>query len=211
MPKHIYSELLCVGVNDFSISLDACCAEDANKMAGRSGYFDTVISNIKWLSKETYVTVGIVLTEKTQITVLDVVRFAHDLGVNDIRIITAAQYNGALPYLEMIPNDVLDAHPILNYRVKNLLSGKNVRGIKESDSRRCYLVQDDSAVAGRWHFPCVIHMREGGEPIGEIGSTMMQDRVEWSLEHDTHDDPICVSNCLDCLVDYNNLAKELAA
>jgi hypothetical protein len=66
------------------------------------------------------------------------------------------------------------------------------------------LVKDDSVVAGKWHFPCVIHMREGGEPIGEVNENMYEDRKKWSLNHNTHQDPICVKNCLDCLVDYNN-------
>jgi len=206
-PRELYASLLSAGVNDFSISLDACCTLDAEKMAGRTGYFDDVVSNIKWLSKETYVTVGIVLTEETQSTVGSVVEFAHKLGVSDIRIITAAQYNGPPSSLESISGEILDAHPILKYRVNNLLSGKNVRGIGFSDTNRCHLVKDDSAVAGKWHFPCVIYMREGGEPIGEIGETMRSDRYAWSQKHNTHNDPICATNCLDCLVEYNNLVE----
>jgi len=205
LPAERYRLLLEAGVNDFSISLDACCAENADKMAGRNGYFQTVIDNIIWLSQETYVTVGIVLTKETESTVIDVVKFAHDLGVHDIRIITAAQYNGALLKLENIPKFILEAHPILKYRVNNLISGKNVRGISNTDSNRCYLVRDDSVVAGKWHFPCVIHMREGGEPIGEVSNKMIEDRYKWSLNHNTHEDLICINNCLDCLVDYNNV------
>jgi molybdenum cofactor biosynthesis enzyme MoaA len=209
MPTERYIELHGLGVNDFSISLDACCAEDADRMAGRSSGFDNIVENIKVLSAMTYVTVGIVLTEYTESTVVDVVKFADALGVADIRIISAAQYNGALSKLRDIPAYILDAHPILQYRVNNLLSGKNVRGISNSDSKKCYLVQDDMVVAGKWHFPCVIHMREGGEPIGEIGETMRLDRFVWSETHDTHADPICKKNCLDCLVDYNNKAEEI--
>lgn len=206
--RSIYEDLLIAGVNDFSISLDACCAEDAARMAGRDGFFDTLINNIEYLSKRTYVTVGIVLTRETAENVSNVVKFADALGVSDIRIISAAQYNGELFHLEKIPSDLLQKFPILKYRVNNLLHGKNVRGLKSIDSKRCYLVEDDYAVAGRWHFPCVIHMREGGEPIGEIGDNMQSARVEWSKTHDCHLDPICVNNCLDCLVDYNNCANK---
>ena len=207
LPKEKYLSLLESGVNDFSISLDACCAENADKMAGRKGYFQTVIDNIEWLSKETYVTVGIVLTSETENTVVEVVNFAHDLGVSDIRIITSAQYNGALSKLENISKNILDSHPILKYRVNNLLNGKSVRGISDSDSAKCFLVRDDSVVAGKWHFPCVIHMREGGKPIGIVSENMMEERVNWSNNHDTHSDSICRNNCLDCLVDYNNACQ----
>lgn len=205
LQKTKYESLLEFGVNDFSISLDACCAEDANRMSGRNGYFQQVIDNIEWLSKQTYVTVGIVLTKETQSLVVDVIKFAHDLGVDDIRIITSSQYNDRLTKLESIPDEILNAHPILKYRVNNLLLGKNVRGINlDIDCNKCYLVQDDSVVAGIWHFPCVIYMREGGEPIGTIDDNMQEQRLEWSKNHDTHKDKICVNNCLDCLVDYNN-------
>ena len=199
-----YQRLLDNGVNDFSISLDACCASGTNKMAGKDGYFETIISNIEYLSKSTYVTVGIVLTEENAKDVSDIVKFAYDLGVSDIRIISSAQYNGFLFHLEKIPNEILDIYPILKYRVNNFLSDKFLRGIGQQDSKRCYLVEDDYAVAGKWHFPCVIHMREGGEPIGEVGENMQEKRIEWSKFHNTHEDPICKKNCLDCLVDYNN-------
>jgi len=206
--KSLYQALLMLGVNDFSISLDACCAEDSDKMAGREGYFDTVVENIRWLSQETYVTVGLVFTDERASEVASVVEFAASLGVSDIRIISAAQYDGSLLHLEKISQELLDKYPVLNYRVSNLINGRNVRGMKDSVTNRCYLVRDDYAVAGKWHFPCVIHMREGGEPIGEIGDNMQKEREEWSKTHDTHSDPICIKNCLDCLVDYNNLAHQ---
>lgn len=209
MPTEKYINLFELGVNDFSISLDACCAEDADKMAGRPSGFDNIVENIKILSALTYVTVGIVLTEYTESTVVDVIKFADSMGVADIRIISAAQYNGELSKLDTVPTYIMEAHPILKYRVNNLLSGRNVRGISDDDSNRCHLVKDDMVVAGKWHFPCVIHMREGGEPIGEVSANVQRDRILWSENHDTHVDPICKKNCLDCLVDYNNKAEEI--
>lgn len=206
--RSVYEDLLIAGVNDFSISLDACCAEDAARMAGRSDFFDTLINNIKYLSERTYVTVGIVLTSETAKNVSNVVVFADSLGVSDIRIISAAQYNGGIFHLENIPAHLLNKFPILKYRVNNLIDGRNVRGLMPGDSPRCYLVEDDYAVAGRWHFPCVIHMREGGEPIGEVGENMQAERLAWSKNHDSQNDPICLKNCLDCLIDYNNCANK---
>jgi len=200
-----YKKLLDAGVNDFSISLDGCCAENVDKMSGKKGYFESIISNIEFLSEETYVTAGIVLTKDTEPTLTNVIKLAHDLGVSDIRIITAAQYNGNISNLENIPKEILKKYPILNYRVNNLISGRNIRGISNNDSRRCYLVRDDSVVAGKWHFPCVIYMREGGEPIGSIYNDMTIERYNWSISHNTHKDIICKTNCLDCLIDYNNL------
>ena len=79
-----------------------------------------------------------------------------------------------------------------------------MRGIKFKDTHTCWLALDDMAVAGGYHFPCIIYMREQGDPIGRITSDVRKDRLNWLMKHDTYKDPICCNNCLDVCVDYNN-------
>lgn len=205
----LYKELVGYGVNDFSISLDACCSSFGDKMAGVSGQWENVVNNIKELSKITYVTVGVVLTEDNVQDTKQIIEFASGLDVSDIRIISAAQYNMLLDGVTDISQSILDKHPILKYRINNIKKGRNVRGISKSDCHQCHLVKDDSVVAGKWHFPCVIHMREGGNPIGEIGSEMRKDRVKWFTAHNSYEDPICQKNCLDICIDYNNKCSQI--
>lgn len=205
----LYKELIESGVNDFSISLDACCAEDGDKMAGMiSGSWNKVIENIKKISNKVYTTVGIVLTPDNIDKTIDTIRFAHTLGVADIRIISAAQWNEPIPRLDEIEQEIIDAHPILKYRVNHFINGINVRGIKETDSKKCALVLDDSIIAGEYHFPCVIYMREKGEAIGKVGPNMRKERFEWFKNHDCFADPICKKNCLDVCLNYNNKYRE---
>jgi molybdenum cofactor biosynthesis enzyme MoaA len=202
-----YMELVEAGVNDFSISLDACCAADCSKMAGGDDsdiLWGILTHNIRELSKVTYVTVGVVLTDDNVAQMQGIVEYAHSLGVSDIRIIPAAQEGNMIAGVEDIPQAILDAHPILAYRVANILSGKPVRSIQEYDSKRCYIPVDDSVVAGDNHFACVIYLREQGDPIGQVGPNMRQERIEWSEEHDAFNDPICRKNCLDVCVEHNN-------
>ena len=90
--KDLYNELLRRGVNDFSISLDACCSSTCDKMSGRQGKLEKIISNIELLARRTYVTVGIVLTPDNEEEVDYTVTAAKSLGVSDIRIIPAAQW-----------------------------------------------------------------------------------------------------------------------
>jgi len=59
------------------------------------------------------------------------------------------------------------------------------------------------------HYPCIIYLREWGDPIGELGAQTRIDRLRWAQEHDTHEDPICRKNCLDVCVDYNNKARSV--
>jgi len=205
----LYKELIEAGCNDFSISLDACCSEDGDRMAGNvKGSWDLVVKNIAELSSLTYVTVGVVLTPENIDATIDTIRFAHGLGVADIRIISAAQWNKPIPRLNEVEEGIRKAHPILNYRIQHFAEGRNVRGIKFTDTKKCALVLDDSIIAGDYHFPCVIYMREKGEPIGKVSADMRKERGEWFQTHDCFEDSICKANCLDVCTDYNNKYRE---
>lgn len=202
----LYKNLIDCGVNDFSISLDACCSSTGDIMAGKSGIWQTVIDNIRELSKLTYVTVGIVITDNNIHELNDIITLAHNLGVADIRIISAAQFNQKLDI--NIDQHILDSHPILNYRINNMRKDKNVRGLQNTDSHKCYLVMDDSAILNGYHYPCIIYMREKGLYIGKVSEDMRQERINWMITHDTHNDPICKNNCLDVCIDYNNKYRD---
>jgi len=203
-----YLELLDAGINDFSISLDACCAAFGYKMNGKVPYaWEKTVHNIEALSKKTYVTVGCVFDENNADMAREVVKFADQLGVADIRIISSAQYNKALRGLYGLDGDILNRHPILAYRIKNYVKGINVRGLGSTDSSRCYLVMDDMAIAKNYHFPCIIYLREDGKAIGGVGPKMRKERISWSIKHNVFDDPICRKNCLDVCRDFNNRVR----
>jgi len=200
-----YLDLTYAGVNDFSISLDACCASFGDKMAGNvKGAWEKVVSNIEKLSKLTYVTVGVVVTEETISQLPEIIKYADSLGVSDIRIISAAQFNKVLDVVKDLPDEIVNKYPILKYRVNNIRNGRNVRGLDELSSNKCGLVLDDMAVAGNRHFPCIIYMREGGKEIGKVGPNMRKEREGWYNNHNTFEDPICKKNCLDVCEDHNN-------
>jgi hypothetical protein len=198
----LYERLVIAGVNDFSISLDACCAAGNAAMTGQGSYWERVTQNIRRLAKLTYVTVGIVLTEQNWHDADKIIEFAVELGVSDIRVIPAAQISCDLPRLK--PVSPIGLFPILDYRSRNLASGRAVRGISDGDTNRCPLVLDDMAVCEGNHYPCIIYLREGGDAIGRMSSRSRDERHQWFQDHDTHRDRICRNNCLDVCVDYNN-------
>jgi molybdenum cofactor biosynthesis enzyme MoaA len=203
-----YERLVRLGVNDFSISLDACCASTADEMAGVKGKFKTVTDNISRLSKLTYVTVGVVINQQNIKEGLNTIKFADNLGVSDIRVISSAQFNGELTEFVKTEKDIREKNPILKYRLNNFMNGRSVRGIELGDSNKCRIVMDDSCIAGKHHYPCIIHFRERGDAIGKVGENMRQERINWSRNHNTQLDPICRKNCLDVCIDYNNKAED---
>lgn len=203
----LYQNLIDVGVNDFSISLDGgCCAIGDAMTGGISGSWDKVVETIKFISSQTYLSVGMVFTERNIEQACEVVLFADSLGVSDIRVIPSAQYNRALRSLSFLSDEILSRHPILRYRINHIREGISIRGLRDTDTSKCRLVLDDMAVAGGKHFPCIIYLREGGDAIGSIGSDMRVERERWMNGHFPKDDPICRKNCLDVCRQYNNSA-----
>lgn len=205
-----YISLVDAGVNDFSISLDSRCPSVCNKMSGRVNVWDRITSNIKELSKISYVTVGVVLTENNYHELNDIIIFADSLGVSDIRVIPASQVSKKLKGLS-IDKSNLEKYPILKYRFDNFLSEKGVRGLTEKDNCKCPLVLDDMAVLNNKHYPCVIYMREHGLPIGDMYDTInniRKLRETWFKDHNCFEDGICKNNCLDVCIDYNNKVKQ---
>ena len=206
----LYEKLFLAGVNDFSISLDSgCCSVGKKLTGGVDGAWEKVVSNIREISKFCYVTVGMVFTEENIGTAIEDIKFADALGVADIRIISSAQYNKAIENLQTLPEELLNRHPILKYRVNNYLSDVPIRGMTEKNCNKCKLVLDDMAVAGDFHFPCIIYMRQAGNPIGRVSQNMRQERLDWYKNTNTFNDKICRENCLDVCVAFNDKAVDL--
>ncbi|MFT3890596.1 MAG: hypothetical protein QM730_03090 [Anaerolineales bacterium] len=156
----------------------------------------------------TYVTASIVFTEENIEQADKIISFAHELGVADIRFVTASHGEQLVLKTQNIPSDLLDKNPILSYRTKNLHVGRQVRGLQPSDAHKCHLVLDDSVVSGKWHYPCGVYFREGGMPIGEVGPAMREQRAEWFKSTDTHAETICAQFCSDFYIEYNNRCEE---
>ncbi len=205
---HVYQELIDAGANDFSISLDACCASDGHKMAGVKFDFEAFLDNIRNLSKQVYTTVGIVLTSDNIQRAIDTIKLADTLGVSDIRIIPAAQYSAKLE-LPDLPQNILDKYPILSFRWSKMQQNLPVRGIISHSANKCPLVLDDMAVMQGKHYPCIIYLREGGKEIGEVSPNMRLEREQWYKTHNPFSDPICAKNCLDFCQEYNKRIEQI--
>ncbi len=210
-PLDFYKHLIKIGVNDFSISLDAgCCSIGKVMTGGNSWAWSKASETIKELSKLTYVTVGMVFNESNINHVEESIKWVDSLNPKDIRIIPSAQYNKAIKKISDLPFQLIGKYPILRYRVSNLVDKIPFRGISKQDSKKCYLVLDDLAILGNYQFPCIIYLREQGNPIGKFDEDFRKKRLDWFHEHNVSKDKICSKNCLDVCRDHNNRCKYYA-
>ncbi len=210
-PIDRYEELIDLGATHFSISIDEKDPVAFDKMVGVSGSWEKVVQNIAHLSKVAYVTASTVFNRDNWERAPEIVEFIHCLGVADIRFSTATQFNKLVPKLEEIPEFILRSHPILRYRVANLIKGINMRG--HNTNKRCWLPLDDMVVSSKYHFPCTMQMREGGQYIGKIlrdsdesNKTMAEiraERAKWCESHDCETDEICQKYCMDFIIAHN--------
>lgn len=202
-----YQNLIDLGVNDFSISLDSGCCSIANKISGqKQKSIDLIAKNIQKISQQTYVTIGMVFTEDNLERCKEEISFADSLGPSDIRVIPSAQYNKALIELTHLPKELLEKYQILRYRINNIKKDIPVRGLTDDNNNKCWLAIDDMAVAGNYHFPCIIYLREGGAPIGKVSANIRQERAKWIKTHSPIKDKVCKTNCLDVCRLYNETA-----
>jgi MoaA/NifB/PqqE/SkfB family radical SAM enzyme len=199
-----YLNLIRAGVNDISISLDACCSSTGETMAGKKDVYDHVLANIEALAPLVYVTIGVVLTDQNYHEVNKIVNLAKQFRVGDIRLISAAQQDNIIT----LPKHH-EGRPILTYRCRNATLARGCRGLRPNDAHRCYLALDDMAVMNGKHYPCIIYMREHGKPVGPLDNTVRTQRLKWVQTHNSWLDPICKANCLDVCIDYNNKWREL--
>lgn len=141
-------------------------------------------------------------------------QFLGDLGVSDIKLATATQFEGEIPLevLDRIPQALLDRMPVLRYRIEHYKLGRPVRGLLEGrDSHRCMWVVDDIVLTPDGHYPCIVYPREKGVPIGVLKTVaeMREDRLAWAIAKDTFEDAICTQYCMDIFADCNKRIEEL--
>ena len=181
------------GADMFSISIDDY---DLDILSGR-GYKNPskIISNIKELSKNTYVNIGLVIDSKNKDRIEDIIDFILKLGVDDIKLSTSTKDEAIPVFTKSYP-----AYPILNYRVENFKNGHQMRGWP---GKKCKIAENDVTIVGNHHYPCLVYFREGGKAIGAIIDDARKQRNAWVILHNPKDDTICKKYCMDFKCEFN--------
>lgn len=210
----VYEALVKAGVAEFSISLDSTDPEEANRLAGgRPNVLVRVERTIKAvtdLGAKVYIGMTCSASKPDTDSMRATVDRVVALGATDVKIMSLAQDGGVVD-TSWLDEDTAQRFPFLAWRARNFKQGRDVRGLRDGDTGKCSLVLDDVTIAGEHHYPCNVYFREGGKPIGDVGTPdeMLAARAKWYESHDSQTDPICSTMCMDLLRTYNNRANEL--
>jgi MoaA/NifB/PqqE/SkfB family radical SAM enzyme len=187
-----------LSVDMFSISLD----DYDNDILIKRGYLDPekIIYNIKKLSKIAYVNIGLIIDSLNVDRIQNIISFILNLGVADIKLSVSTK-DEIKPQFDL--NLDFNKYPILNYRVDRFRRGLNMRGMYDSDDFKCHLVKNDISIVGKYHYPCLLYAREGGNPIGYLGDNVYFNRTRWFEQHNPINDPICKKYCMDFKCAFN--------
>ncbi len=183
-------------IDMFSISLDDY---DNNILESRGYQKPTHIKHvITELAKVKYVNVGLVVDHLNVHRIESIIDYILSLGVHDIKLSISTRTLELMP--EFSEYQKYEQYPILSYRVKNFRNKKPMRGYPV---KKCYISEHDVTIVGDKHYPCLVYFREGGNAIGDVNSSILQDRIDWVNTHNCLADTICSKYCMDFKCDFN--------
>lgn len=195
----LYTKL---NVDLFSISLDDYDVEILKRRGYRKP--SKIINNIKLLSKEHYINVGLVIDSLNCSRIENIIEYILSLDANDIKLSVSTKD-------EVVPifNKEYLNYPILNYRVNRFKQGKNMRGIENEDFNKCGLMRSDISIVENKHYPCLVYARENGNAIGLLDDDIKKQREDWYETHQPNLDPICKKYCMDFKCEFNKEYQKL--
>lgn len=155
------------------------------------------------LARVRHVNIGMVIDEQNADRAELIIDYLLQLGVADIKLSISTMAMALIPEF----TKSYEGYPILSYRVNNFKNKKPMRGYP---APLCGIAKNDITVVGDKHYPCLVYFREKGQPIGNLNNpNLLQQRDDWSRNHDCLTDPICSRYCMDFKCDFNQTLMEI--
>jgi MoaA/NifB/PqqE/SkfB family radical SAM enzyme len=223
----VYDALVRAGMGRFYVSLDLVEKRGFDHQTGSSGLLARVRTNIERLcaAPGTHVTVNSILDADTFGRLMaadgaglqDLLGWCQQAGVDDFkflpasraRLVTVFEEPGSWERFETLcQSTVPDRYPMFHYRLRSMRAGGH--GLRQGQPHPCWLCLDDRAFDSRGAYPCIVRLREGGEPLFHHGddTPSRAARLQAFLATDRSQDPICRAHCYDL---YRELSVATAA
>jgi MoaA/NifB/PqqE/SkfB family radical SAM enzyme len=225
-----YLALVDAGVSHFSISLDHPDPETFNRLTQTSDKLPEIKGTIAQLCKantaQKYkVVVNAVLTRETVISFMenqaqhlrDFLHWCVTVGVDDFKFLPTSTeaFISIFPQRETMDQFIAicidlvpEQYKFFFYRLSMMQrGGHGLHG--EPQPHICYHSLDDRAYDSLGVYPCIIHLREGGQRLyaHDESETSKRRHLENFLQEDRTQDPVCQKFCFDV---YRALNKRVA-
>jgi molybdenum cofactor biosynthesis enzyme MoaA len=228
-PASMYSSLVCSGVDEIRISIDACEPHTAELLTNRRGAWEAAVRSIQEIAfireagAPVHLIANTVIEDCNRTRIPDIVRFLIGLGVDDVKLI------GSVDRREMLADfaeredavsrtwDILRSYPderfpLLRRKLMTVFADDSVGldNISRSADWRCYVPLTERTVDTAHYYPCSAYLREKGQPIGRIdeGGQVQRDKIAAFVRRgNCLEDPICRRYCLNCTREFNVAAN----
>ncbi len=227
-PPETYEALVAAGMGRFYVSLDLVEGRAFDHQTGSTGLLTRVRENIERLCAlpaGPHVTVNSILDADSFRDLMardgaglkQLLHWCQQAGVDDFkflpasraRLVTVFDEPGSWERFEQLcQREVPGRYPMFHYRLRSMRSGGH--GLGRGRRHPCWLALDDRAFDSRGAYPCIVRLREGGQPLFHHGDDIPARLRSLAafLATDRAADPICRAHCYDL---YRELGTATAA
>ena len=222
----IYQRLVECGLTEVRISLDSYDAQKFDTSVGIKGAFEKTLRGIREIvrlrddeGKKVFLVLNACIGHTNLVETEKILRFLLDLNPDDVKFLVIVQDR---EYVNVHRDDALKARleallvnypvdhfPLLRIKIGQMFVRDTV-GLKDNETqclmKHCFIPLIERTLDGKYYYPCSIYTRYGN-PIGCIEESMAEQQrktEEFVDGHDCRNDPICLTNCVNCCKRFNN-------
>ncbi len=228
-----YRELVERGLREVRISCDTHAPERFDACVGRRGAYERVRASIRELTRlrdeegsPVHIIINMCVSRDNREELVDLVKASAALNPDDVKLIPLSQESKGLgdfgerrrvvEALEAFLADMPENRFPLLRRKLNTVFARHTWGFDDLASERlmahCFVPLSERTVDATSYYPCPVYVREGGEPLGRLTerfSEQQEKTLAFVRGESCREDPICRTNCINCLKVFNLTANAL--
>jgi MoaA/NifB/PqqE/SkfB family radical SAM enzyme len=229
----VYRELVRRGLREVRISCDTHVPERFDAEVGRRGAYERVLAAIRALTRlrdegdlPVHIILNMCVSGENREDLVGQVKQSVALNPDDVKLIPLSQESkelGYFPSRQRIVEDLEDflaelpphRFPLLRRKL-NTVFARHTWGLDDLASERlmahCFVPLSERTVDAAAYYPCPVYVREGGAPLGRLTESFSEQQektLAFVRGESCREDPICRTNCINCLKVFNLTANAL--
>ncbi len=228
-----YRDLVLKGLREVRISCDTHVPERFDVCVVRRGAYERVLASIRELTRlrdeegmPVHIIINMCVSRDNREELVDLVKASVALNPDDVKLIPLSQESKEIgdfaarrriiQELEAFLGEMPDHRLPLLRRKLNTVFARHTWGFEDLASERlmahCFVPLSERTMDATSYYPCPVYVREGGEPLGRLTETFSEQQektLAFVRGESCREDPICRTNCINCLKVFNLTANAL--